>query len=181
MEVVDFATWYRREHPRLASTLVIVTGDAGIAAEAVDEAFARAYERWGRVGGMVSPSGWTYRTALNVLRRRRRRERLEAALLRRHPTDPDGRGGLPAPPADWSPEVWDALRSLPRRERTAVALRYVADLSTEQIAEAMGVAPGTVGSTLHAARRHLAAALGDETADLEIDLTLTGPEVHPDA
>jgi DNA-directed RNA polymerase specialized sigma24 family protein len=179
MDVVDFATWYRREHPRLASTLVIVAGDAGLAADAADEAFARAYERWGRVGLMASPGGWTYRTALNVLRRRRRRERLEATLLRRHPTGPRS-GGLLAPPSDWSPEVWDALRSLPRRERTAVALRYVADLSTDQIAEAMGVAPGTVGSTLHAARRHLAAALGDEP-DPDIELTLAGQEAHPDA
>jgi RNA polymerase sigma factor (sigma-70 family) len=184
MDVVDFATWYRREHPRLASTLVVVAGDRAVAAEAVDEAFARAYERWARVGGMASPAGWTYRTALNVLRRRRRREQLEATLLRRHA---DGRPGSPgrdrhAPPADWSPEVWDALRGLPLRERTAVALRYVADLTTDQIAEAMGVAPGTVGSTLHAARRHLATALGDEAAAVPaFDLTLTSLEAYGDA
>lgn len=75
-----------------------------------------------------------------------------------------------APPSDWSPEVWDALRRLPARERTAIALRYVADLSTEDIATAMRVAPGTVGSTLHAARRHLAVILGDEQAAADASL-----------
>ncbi len=179
MDVVDFASWYRREHPRLASTLVVVAGDVGTAAEAADEAFARAYERWDRVGVMASPGGWAYRTALNVLHRRRRRARLEAVLLRRH----GGGGKLDsfAVPADWSPEVWDALRSLPIRERTAVALRYVADLPTQAIAEAMGVAPGTVGSTLHAARRNLAAALGDELAVPEIELTPRCEEEPSDA
>ncbi len=121
MDVVDFASWYRREHPRLASTLVVVAGDVGTAAEAADEAFARAYERWDRVGVMDSPGGWAYRTALNVLHRRRRRARLEATLLRHHG---DRRAGdLAGPPVDWSPEVWDALRRLPVRERIAMALR----------------------------------------------------------
>jgi Sigma-70 region 2 len=49
------------------------------------EAFARALERWERVGSMASPGGWTYRVALNVLRRRLRRGALEEHLLRRAP------------------------------------------------------------------------------------------------
>jgi RNA polymerase sigma-70 factor (ECF subfamily) len=64
-----------------------------------------------------------------------------------------------ASPPDWSVEVWDALRRLPPRERTAMALRYVADLRTDDIAAAMRIAPGTVGATLHAGRHRLAAAL----------------------
>lgn len=59
-------------------------------------------------------------------------------------------------------EVWDAVKALSARERTAIALRYVADLPMQDIATAMGIAPGTVGSTLHNARQHLAALLGDD-------------------
>ncbi len=106
----------------------------------------------------LRPAGWTYRTALNVVKPRHRRLRLERQLhLRR--TSPD-RADWSSPP-DWSVEVWDALGRLPQRERTAIALRYVADLATTDVARA-GVAPGTVGSTLHAARRHLATALADQ-------------------
>ena len=154
MDVAGFAGWYETEHPKLVSALTVAAGDVALAAESADEAFARAYERWERVGAMTSPGGWTYRTALNVLRRRRQRAAIEVRLhLRRPPTV--------SIPADWSAEVWDALARLPTRERTAVALRYVADLATDDIARAMGVAPGTVGSTLNAARRNLAAMLTD--------------------
>lgn len=128
-----------------------------------DEAFARAYAQWSRVARMDSPGGWTYRTAFNVMRRRHRRARLESMLLRSHrigsETVTSGPGG------DWSPEVWDALRRLPRRERTAVALRYVTDLPTDQVAQIMGVAPGTIGSTLHSARKRLAVLLRDDVVE----------------
>jgi RNA polymerase sigma factor (sigma-70 family) len=161
VDVDHFERWYVGGHPRLIAALTVVAGDTCLAAEVVDEAFARAYERWPRVGGMTSPDGWTYRTALNVLRRRQRRVRLEHQLhLRRGPSD------ARALPPDWSLEVWDALLRLPRRERTAVALRYVADLSTEDIAAAMRIAPGTVGATLHSARRRLAAALADHCEEV---------------
>jgi RNA polymerase sigma-70 factor (ECF subfamily) len=157
VEEIGFEPWYVREHPRLVSALTVTAGDPVLAADAADEACTRAFERWNRVSAMESPGGWTYRTALNVLRRRGRRASVEARLLRRSP-------GRLAAPADWSTEVWDALQRLPRRERTAIALRYVADLTTDEIAAAMGVAPGTVGSTLNAARRNLARALGDDEA-----------------
>lgn len=162
MDEMTFETWYRTEHARLVSSMAVVCRDPALAAEAVDEAFVRAYERWNRVGLMASPTGWTYRTALNCLRRRQRRAGHEARLFRRAAHQSND-GGC-APPPDWSSEVWDAVSRLPVRERTAIALRYVSDLSTADIAEAMGIASGTVGSTLHAARRNLAAVLGDHTA-----------------
>ena len=111
MSDVEFETWYRAQHPKLVSALTAIAGDVAVAAESVDEACARAYERWGPVSAMASPAGWTFRTALNVLRRRHRRS----------------------------------------------------DLSTREIAEVMGIATGTVGSTLHAARRNLARALALST------------------
>jgi RNA polymerase sigma-70 factor (ECF subfamily) len=150
-----FEAWYVRHHPAVLSSLTLIARDADLAQEATDEAFARAFERWGRVGEMVAPGGWVYRTALNALKRRGRRTAIERRLLGK-PGPPDR-----ATPPAWSIEVVDAMRSLPMRERVAITLRYVADLSTDQIAEAMGIASGTVGSTLHSGRQHLAALLGD--------------------
>src|SRR3546814_17724782 len=75
-----FDGWYGSEHPRLLRALLVIGGRGSDVAEVVDEAFVRAYERWDRVGRMTSPAGWTYRTALNLLRRRWRRASLEALL-----------------------------------------------------------------------------------------------------
>jgi RNA polymerase sigma factor (sigma-70 family) len=153
----SFGAWYAREHPRLVSAMTIVAGNIDAAVEATDEACARACERWARVSRMESPGGWAYTTALNVLRRRDRRRRLEERLLRR--TTPTAENPRP----DWSVEVWDSLRALPPRERTAVALRYVGDLSNEDVATVMGIAPGTVAAMLHSARSRLAATIGEQT------------------
>jgi RNA polymerase sigma factor (sigma-70 family) len=163
----EFEQWYEGEHPRLLTSLTVAAGDLHLAAEVTDEAFARAYERWTRVSSMESPAGWTYITALNVLRRRARRRSIEQRLHLRSRRNDDR-------PPDWSVEVWDALGQLPVRERTAMALRYVADMTTDQIADAMGIASGTVGSTLSAARRNLACALGDDSEVKDVSLE----EVH---
>ncbi|HEX5096629.1 MAG TPA: sigma factor, partial [Acidimicrobiia bacterium] len=73
----EFAAFYTAEHPRVLGVLCAVAGDRDAAIEATDEAFVRALERWHRVGALVSPAGWTYRTALNALRRAKRRGAME--------------------------------------------------------------------------------------------------------
>jgi RNA polymerase sigma factor (sigma-70 family) len=148
---VDFDRWYRAEHPRVLGLLTVVAGDADVAREVTAEAFVRALERWDRVAAMESPAGWTYRVGVNLLRRRMRRATFERRLAPEVPA--------PAPSPAIEPELWAAVRGLPVRQRTAVALRYVCDLSQADIAAVMGVAPGTVSATLTAARRRLAAAL----------------------
>lgn len=52
-------------------------------------------------------------------------------------------------------ELRAAILALPERQRTAVFLRYYADLSYAQIADVLGVKPGTVAASLHAAHRSL--------------------------
>jgi hypothetical protein len=104
----SFEAWYRAEHPRLIAALFVVSGDADVAQEATDEAFARALARWPRVGAMASPGAWTYRVALNVLRRTFRRRRIETQLLRRQATIAQ----LDRPVL---PEVWQAVAQLPER------------------------------------------------------------------
>lgn len=147
----EFAGWYREEHPRLVAVMVRFGAAPEQASDLTAEAFSRALERWERVGAMASPTGWVFQVGMNLLRRQGRRSRLEAALLRRHsPTNlVDGPGG----------EVWDAVRSLPERQRRAVVLHYLLDLPYADVARAMGVSGGTVGATLHEARKRLAEAL----------------------
>jgi RNA polymerase sigma-70 factor (ECF subfamily) len=156
----EFDAWYRREHPRVLGALTVVAGSPDVAADATAEAFVRAYERWDRVRLMASPGGWLYRVALNVVRRRARRLKLERELLRR------GRS-LDAAPVALDPDLWAAVRALPRRQRTAVALRYVLDLPEAEIAALMGVTRGAVSATLTTARRTLADRLTTGVPSLE--------------
>jgi RNA polymerase sigma-70 factor (ECF subfamily) len=57
--------------------------------------------------------------------------------------------------------VWDAVRGLPDRQRLAVVLRYIADLTEADIALVMGVTRGTVASSLATARARLNGLLLD--------------------
>ena len=151
---MGFEDWYRSEHPRLVAAMLLLTGDLEEAREATDEAFARALDRWPRVRAMASPGGWTYRVALNVLHRRARRAGLERRLLRRHPPQ----STVPAP----ATEVWQVVRQLSPRQREAVILRHVADLTEGDVAAAMRVSRSTVSSTLADAHRRLAELLVDD-------------------
>ena len=158
-EVVDtafggFETWYVCEHPKVLAALTWVAGDPHVAADATDEAFARAYAEWRRVGRMTSPGGWVYRVALNVVRRRMRRVTFEQRRIE--------------PPAVVAQvvdrEIWTVVQQLPQRQRVAVVLRYLLDLPEKEVATAMGISRGTVASALAAARQRLAAWLTAEEA-----------------
>jgi DNA-directed RNA polymerase specialized sigma24 family protein len=150
----DFEAWYLGSHARLVASLLLVTGDIELTRDAVDEACARAFAKWRQVQGMESPTGWTFRVALNVVRRRQRRASMERRLLARRPAPPD----VPPPGG----EAWDVVRLLPPRMRTVVVLRYVADLTQVEIADVMGVTRSTVSSALADAHARLAELIGPE-------------------
>ena len=121
-----------------------ILGNADEAEDVAAETMARALERWRRVGAMHSPSGWVVRVsanlAIDVVRRRRFVERGPVDLS----TRPDD--------ADTRVVVREVLRRLPRRQRDVLALRYLADLSEAEIAEVLGISPGSV-------KRHASRAL----------------------
>ncbi len=145
----SFEEWYRAEHPRVLGLLVVVSGNRDTGLEATAEAFTRALERWDRVREMDSPAAWTYRVGVNIVRRRLWRAAFEGShrLV----------GSDTAPSIELDADVWAAVRRLPTRQRTAIALRYVCDLTNGEIAAAMGVAVGTVSATMTSAHRRLAA------------------------
>ncbi|MDM8084204.1 sigma-70 family RNA polymerase sigma factor [Cellulomonas cellasea] len=151
---LDFPLWYQAELPRVCRALALATGDVGLGEEAAAEAFARALASWDRVGRMESPGAWVYTVALNEVRRTWRRARLERRYVERQRLE-----DVPAPVAP-DDTLWRAVAALPPRARTAVALRYVADLPEAEIADVMNVHRGTVAATLSTARRQLAARLG---------------------
>ena len=152
-----------RMRPRLVGALTLYCGERDLAEELAQETLARVYSRWESVRAADSPDAYTHRVALNLanstFRRRgaerRARRRLEASAVERvHDTDE----------AD-ALALREAVSRLPRGQRTALVLRYFADLSVADTAALMGCSQGTVKSqTAHAIgalRRH--AGLGEPT------------------
>jgi RNA polymerase sigma factor (sigma-70 family) len=156
MDESEFEGWYLLHHARLVNSLYLVCGNSDVAREATDEAFARAASRWSRVREMESPIGWTYKVALNRLRRETKRLRRESALWQKRSSS-----DRPVPRLE-HPEVWDAIRALPPKQRTAIVLRYVADRPEAEIADILGVSRSTVASNLSRARAALAEMLGEQ-------------------
>jgi RNA polymerase sigma-70 factor (ECF subfamily) len=158
MDDLDFTSWYEHEHPRVLGVLCALSGELDAARDATDEAFVRALARWPRVRKMASPGGWTYRVALNELRR--------ALRARSHAVVAPGERNAPVPESD--PELWDLVRRLPERQRVAIVLRYVADLPEQAVAEVMGIRRSTAASTLTQARQRLAAWMSAAEQDEEV-------------
>lgn len=154
---VEFAAWYADTADGLTRRVTAAVGDPLLGREATAEAFARAYERWPAVSRMDSPEGWVFRVAVNVTRRGWRQRTLESRALARVLPPPSG---WVTAPGEYHDDVYRAVRRLTRRQRTAVRLRYWDDLTENEVAARMGVAPGTVSALLSAARARLRGALG---------------------
>ena len=76
-ETADFARFYAESRDDCLRTVLASVGDLDRARELVDEAFARAWASWRKVGRHPAPRAWIVRTALNAgvsAWRRRRRE-----------------------------------------------------------------------------------------------------------
>lgn len=155
-----FEAWYLASHARVLAVLTVVSGDADAASEATDEAFARALARWQRVGVMSSPIGWTYRVALNQLRRRLRRRQHEHQLL----LSASDVSATEQDPSLWL-QVLETLRPLTVRQRTVMALTYVADLPQDEVAQLLHISRSTVASTLADAK---SAVLGHDAVAIDI-------------
>lgn len=160
----EFAVWYGALWPRVLRAVTVTVGDRDLAEEAVAEAFSRALARWPSPAEIDSPVAWLHRVAVNEVRSRWRRSRLERRLLERIAAEPAPRIH-PVEPRDDA--LWAAVAALPDRTRQMVALRYVLDLPEAEVATALGVTRGTVASTLSKARHQLSAVLAHTRTDRE--------------
>jgi len=149
----DFDRWYRSQYSHVLSVLALAVGNRDVARDATDEAFTRALERWERVARLDAPTAWTIRVALNVARRTFSRRNKELELFERIAPREAAHADI------YLAELVDLMNQLTVRARTAIALRYVMMMHEDEIADVMGVSPGTVATTLHRARKRLAAAL----------------------
>lgn len=154
-EARDFESFFHAEYRSLCQALVLLVGDAFEAEEIAQETMTRVLERWDRVGVMDSPTGYAYRTALNLQRKRIRR--LAVRAKRRFAQVPVGDIG---PAVGDRQDVRRALASLPDGQREALILIDWLDMDTDEAARALGIKPASVRVRLHRARSSLREALG---------------------
>jgi RNA polymerase sigma-70 factor (sigma-E family) len=138
-----FDELFRQRYESMVRVAYLLVGSRAEAEDVVQDSFARVELRWAKLD---NPAGYLHRCVVNrshdMLRRRKVEQRFR--LLRREETS--------ELQAD---ELGDALATLPPKRRAAVVLRYYAGLKEQEIAEVLGVRPGTVKSMLHRALAQL--------------------------
>lgn len=169
----DLVAFCDRHYDGIVGALSLYCGDGDLARELAQEALARACREWERVRGMGNPSGWAYRVGINVANSHFRRRRAEGRALRRDAArhrsqshrDPDAGDRV---------AVRRAVAALPKQMRTALVLRFYADMPTAEIADHMGVKEASVRATVHRA----VAALGETLGIDDLDLVEEATDAH---
>lgn len=129
-----------------------ITGNVESARDAVQEGFASALRHKDSYRGSGSVEGWVWRCVVNaarMARRTARQSRLDDAAISHESTAPATLDG----------DLRPFIAQLPERQRLVLFLRYYADLDYNAIGGILAISSGTVGATLSAAHRALAARL----------------------
>jgi RNA polymerase sigma factor (sigma-70 family) len=139
----EFAAFCVEEHPRLVGALSLYCGDRVLAEELAQDALSRACRDWRKVRRLGAPGAWTHRVAINLASSHFRRAAAESRAKRRLHEDQRAYGD-PGLDRAAALDIRSAVASLPRRQRTALILRYYVDLSVRDVAVAMECPEGTV-------------------------------------
>ena len=148
-----FEVFYQREYHAIVAMARAMAPDRSAAEDLAQESFAAAHRNWASVSKYEDPKSWVRRVMINRATSMRRRLGAELRAMTRAGHDPHRGVAHDLTPS--SAGVWDQVRRLPRRQQQAIVLHYVGQLSTEEIANAMGCSAGAVKSHLHRGRETL--------------------------
>jgi RNA polymerase sigma factor (sigma-70 family) len=135
----SFEEFFDTESRVLFRRLWLVTGNRAEAEEIMQDAFLALWERWDRVSRLDDPTGYLYRTAMNLFRKRYRR----AVLAARRTVRPDLRRD-DFEEADDRAVVRRTLAELSPRQRAALVLTEMLSFTSEEAGAILGVRAGTV-------------------------------------
>jgi RNA polymerase sigma-70 factor (sigma-E family) len=139
---------FRSHRAELVRLAAFILGDRGAAEDVVQDVFVRVHQRGGPVDG--DPQYYFRVAVINSCRTTLRRWR----LIRRHAEQQEQQS--PCPPLTTEEaamvdedrrRVLAALATLPRRRREVLVLRFYLEMSEAEIADTLGISPGTVKST----------------------------------
>lgn len=166
MQATNYADLYRDHRGRVLGLCRLMLADPDDAEEVGQEVFLRLHREMQAGDRPIAWGPWLTRVAVNACLDRRR-----ARWWRvwRESSDELVEGELPGGGPD--PEtaaigrqqrdvIWQAFRKLPARQREVFALRQVEGWSTEEVAQALGVSPGSVKRHLWRAILKMRSSLG---------------------
>lgn len=148
----DFSQYVSARWTALTRSAVLLGCSAHEAEDLVQTTLMRCYASWNKVVKAQERDAYVYRVLVNAKTSSRRRrwwgEQPTSDVPERASVDPTYQ-------VDQADALQLALRALSRPNRAAVVLRYYAQLSEAETAQALGVAPGTVKSRLSRALAQL--------------------------
>jgi RNA polymerase sigma factor (sigma-70 family) len=165
----DFDAAFHDLLPKAKRVAYRILGDVTDAEDAAVEALARASVRWRKIGSLPPEQrkAWVLRVTSNVAYDEvRRRIRHQRPLPSEQPVD----GREPEYVIDLRDSVIRELAALPRRQKEVLTLRYIGGLSEAEIANNLGVSPGTVKTSASRGLATLRARL-----DIDVGALDAGP------
>lgn len=150
-DIERFENFYRGSRQRVLGCVYLATGDLAEAQDAVQDAYVRAWQNWGRLDGGSDPEAWVRLVATRIAISRWRGLRSRARAYLRH-----GAAAAAAAPDPDRVDLVAALRRLSPDQRIAIALHYFVGLPVAEVAEQTGAPVGTIKARLARGRAALA-------------------------
>lgn len=167
MDVRNFEKIVADNERKIFNTIYSFVGDYDDALDLTQETFICAYRSIGKFRHESNISTWLYRIAINLCKKNRIKRNRQDSIFTGSLDDPEIGGKL----AEYSSEeetaaeiletdeeqsiVLREIYSLPRKHRVVIILKYLQDLSYEEMADILGCSIGTVKSRLSRAKGKL--------------------------
>jgi RNA polymerase sigma-70 factor (ECF subfamily) len=155
----EFRQLFEKSRRDLLAQAYLLTGDRQEAQDLVQEVFLRAWRTWTHLATVKNQRAWLRRVLYNLAVGRWRGLRLRRGLLNGLPP----LVSTPVPEAERL-DIVRALQSLPSRQRQALVLVAIFDLTTADAAREMGANEGSVRVWVSRARAKLEPLLGPDYA-----------------
>jgi RNA polymerase sigma factor (sigma-70 family) len=135
----DFTAFFAEEHGKVLKALYFVTGNRADAAELMQDAFLKLWERWDTIDRIDDPTAYLFRVALNGSRMRARSARRATRRIVAPASSSD-----PFDEIDIREDVRRMLLDLAPRQRAALVLLDLYDYGSDEAARIMHIRPSTV-------------------------------------
>lgn len=167
LDIRDFEEIVAENESKIFNTIYSFVGDYEDALDLTQETFTRAYCSIEKFRGESSMSTWLYRIAINLCKRDYSRKRRRDSIFTGSLDDPEAERQTEdlVSEGESAVEVLEAneeqaivrreIHALPKKHRAVIVLKYLQDLSYEEMADILGCSIGTVKSRLSRAKEKL--------------------------
>ena len=146
-EAGGFAEFFEAQRDRLLRTFTVITGDRAEAEDIVQDAFVNVWQRWDRIAALDDPRAYLNRACLNGFLSRSRRAKVALRNAIRPAAERDALAAV-----DDRDEARRLLSALTPRQRAALVLTELWEMTAEEAGRALGIKASTVRALAHQAR-----------------------------